>query len=841
MCEPSERERKRAEASTSKYFAHDDVWEITYTGKKPTDERVRTVIAKAKAKYKRCSYASDTLVWRGDKCRFKFKHSLAGSTARTTLMKLLSACLHNFNPNFFDFDVISEHKAVSETGEPLAKALKKSPGTSASHSVPQSGGEETPVDSAATAALHSCVATAAHDSSAATAAHDMNAAPAATDTPQQTQLRFKAITLMRSPMVPEWIPRAGISHSSGTFGEVIFAFHKEMGKNVAIKALKEAGTTGKQTLHFFEELEALFVASGHECTIKLVDVVCVSNKNLGFVFDRLGGDLDTMIKLLIKREGAGGWPHSSSQFKEAFGGLWSALAFLAERGLAHTDIKPANICHAHMDRTDSKLVLCDFGQAELRGVQGCCTILSRSTIEKTKAIEVSTLPYRAPELLFGISNYNVGIDVWSLGIVMIEAAQGQFLFRHLTEEHQYRRHFREHGDTSGYLDSLKASPHGTEKDWKPHKGDLIPDTVVDFLGAAGGQLLEGALRLDPAVRLSAKEALATPYFSSGMLLLIWSFSATAEKVTATAAPVGGDKTVIAGERGECQFALGHLSSEALQLFRDDEFWQESHGYDWKHPKGHKKAEMQANCSMEKPEEGSCNLHEQKENVKLQISGYVGKCLRTSCNALKTNRPFPIKTAVAFVEAFRNCNDRIWNFIDNELHHGPMSRFDPEELGSNGEQILSTKARDWIGNIGTLQVERLFEHKLKAHFDGGAACVLIVVTQEGSRKLSLFPDAPTGDTETVVLKPGMVYLTGVCGVQHQVSYDGQSSGRHIPDLGEVGISYAFRTCLFRHSPYTSVRPGPDSVWREFNRVLRLVHSKFSFVMPTAQEILAAMPS
>ena len=325
-----------------------------------------------------------------------------------------------------------------------------------------------------------------------------------------------------------------------------------------------------------------------------------------------------------------------------------------------------------------------------------------------------------------------------------------------------------------------------------------------------------------------------------MLLLAWSFSATAEKVTATAAPWGDDKTVIAGERGECQFALGHLSSDALQLFRDDQFWKDSHGYDWKLPKGHTTREMQERCSMEKPDEGSCSVYDQKKNAKLQISGYVGKMLRRSCNAFKCDRPFPIKTAVAFMEAFRNCNERIWSFVDNEFHHGPMSKFDSEELGSNGEQILNTNARDWIGNIGTAQVELLFKHKLKAHFDGGAACVLIVVTQEGSRTLSLFPDAPTGDTETVVLKPGMVYLTCVCGVQHQVSYDGDSAGRYIPDLGEVGISYAFRTCLFRHSPYTSVRPGPEPVWREFNRVLRLVHSKFSFVMPTAQEILAAMP-
>ena len=43
-------------------------------------------------------------------------------------------------------------------------------------------------------------------------------------------------------------------------------------------------------------------------------------------------------------------------------------------------------------------------------------------------VEVSTLPYRAPECLLGDSDFTFAIDAWALGCLGVEIIQGQRLF-----------------------------------------------------------------------------------------------------------------------------------------------------------------------------------------------------------------------------------------------------------------------------------------------------------------------------------------------------------------------------------------------------------------------------
>jgi serine/threonine protein kinase len=62
------------------------------------------------------------------------------------------------------------------------------------------------------------------------------------------------------------------------------------------------------------------------------------------------------------------------------------------------------------------LKLCDFGSAKriIRGEANVSYICSRY--------------YRAPELIFGATDYGQHIDVWSLGCVIAELLLGQPLF-----------------------------------------------------------------------------------------------------------------------------------------------------------------------------------------------------------------------------------------------------------------------------------------------------------------------------------------------------------------------------------------------------------------------------
>ncbi|EEB05693.1 CMGC/GSK protein kinase Gsk3 [Schizosaccharomyces japonicus yFS275] len=93
--------------------------------------------------------------------------------------------------------------------------------------------------------------------------------------------------------------------------------------------------------------------------------------------------------------------------------LLRSLAYIHARGICHRDIKPQNLL---LDPETGTLKLCDFGSAKIlvKGEPNVSYICSRY--------------YRAPELIFGASDYTHAIDIWSTGCVMAELMLGQPLF-----------------------------------------------------------------------------------------------------------------------------------------------------------------------------------------------------------------------------------------------------------------------------------------------------------------------------------------------------------------------------------------------------------------------------
>jgi serine/threonine protein kinase len=73
----------------------------------------------------------------------------------------------------------------------------------------------------------------------------------------------------------------------------------------------------------------------------------------------------------------------------------------------------------------------DFGFAKLFGVEG----------NKAMSMNVGTLWYRAPEVLFGSAYYGPGIDIWGIGCIMGELILRAPLFQGTNELDQLQRIF----------------------------------------------------------------------------------------------------------------------------------------------------------------------------------------------------------------------------------------------------------------------------------------------------------------------------------------------------------------------------------------------------------------
>ncbi|WMV31028.1 hypothetical protein MTR67_024413 [Solanum verrucosum] len=165
-------------------------------------------------------------------------------------------------------------------------------------------------------------------------------------------------------------------------------------------------------------------------------------------------------------------------------------------GVCHRDIKPQNLLvnpHTH------QLKICDFGSAKMLvpGEPNIAYICSRY--------------YRAPELIFGATEYTTAIDMWSAGCVFAELLLGQPLFPGESGVDQLVEIIKILGTptreeircmnpnyTEFKFPQIKAHP------WHKIFQRKIPPEAVD--------LASRLLQYSPTLRCTALEACAHPFF-----------------------------------------------------------------------------------------------------------------------------------------------------------------------------------------------------------------------------------------------------------------------------------------------------------------------------------------
>ncbi len=264
----------------------------------------------------------------------------------------------------------------------------------------------------------------------------------------------------------------------GSFGQVVKAYDHEEQEYVAIKIIKNKRPFLQQAQIEVRLLE-LMNQNENENSSYIVRLKghFMHRNHLCLVFELLSYNLYDLLRNTNFR---GVSLNLTRKFAQQ---LCSALLFLISNDLSiiHCDLKPENILLCNPKRSAIKIV--DFGSSCQLGQRLYQYIQSRF--------------YRSPEVLLGLS-YDMAIDMWSLGCILVEMHTGEPLFNGHNEFDQMNKivevlgmppvHMLEQGSkTKRYFDRY---PDGTWqikrlKDGKKYK---LPGTrrLRDILGSEIG-------------------------------------------------------------------------------------------------------------------------------------------------------------------------------------------------------------------------------------------------------------------------------------------------------------------------------------------------------------------
>lgn len=245
----------------------------------------------------------------------------------------------------------------------------------------------------------------------------------------------------------------------GSYG-VVWKFKNKNSKN--IYAAKVSKPNNREFILLRQEI-AFMRTIAHENVVSLIE--CYKNSNeVWLILEFMnGGTLRSICDVMLK------WKESALGYilKECLKGL----EWLQSNYVLHRDIKSENILFDN----EGRVKIADFG------------FVTALTIETSARNSVKGSPYwMAPEMI-GRKAYEMQVDIWSLGIVAFEIAQGR------------PPYFYQKLDLVSLLLNIKNNPPPTLK--KPEKWSN------EFI-----HLLEKLLKKDPKRRPLAKQILLHPFF-----------------------------------------------------------------------------------------------------------------------------------------------------------------------------------------------------------------------------------------------------------------------------------------------------------------------------------------
>ncbi|KAM3381192.1 serine/threonine-protein kinase AFC2 isoform X1 [Capsicum galapagoense] len=320
----------------------------------------------------------------------------------------------------------------------------------------------------------------------------------------------------------------------GTFGQVLECWDRERKEMVAIKIVRGMKKYRDAAMIEVEMLQQLgkHDNGGNRC-VQIRNWFDYRN-HICIVFEKLGPSLYDFLRKNNYRS------FPIDLVREIGRQLLDCVAFMHDLRLIHTDLKPENIL-----LTSSEYVKVPDYKVSSRSPKDGSYY---KRIPKSSAIKVidfgsttydrlnqtyvvSTRHYRAPEVILGLG-WTYTCDIWSVGCILVELCSGEALF----QTHENLEHLAMMEKVLGPLPQhmLKRVDRQAEKyvrrgrlDWPEgatsrdsikvvSKLARLPNIIMQHVDHSAGDLinlLQGLLRYDPEVRLTAREALRHPFFT----------------------------------------------------------------------------------------------------------------------------------------------------------------------------------------------------------------------------------------------------------------------------------------------------------------------------------------
>jgi glycogen synthase kinase 3 beta len=278
----------------------------------------------------------------------------------------------------------------------------------------------------------------------------------------------------------------------GTFGQVYLCKVKETDAHVAIKSMVNPPEKDR-------EVQILKELHGHPNIVRLNGAFKMppaegQGETLNLVFEYLSDTLHRVIKHYNQL----GRPMDPLYVKLYQYQIFRGLNFMHMRGIAHCDLKPQNLL---MDGKSHTLKICDFGTAK------------RLNFCEMRQLYICSRYFRAPEIIFGSTNYNCSIDLWAAGCILAEMIIGQPLFTGQSGIDQACEIMKVLGTpTNEELRAMNPNyPKGYE--FKPKISKLDWNVVLkERANADGCDLVSQSVTWDPFARLPPMQCLLHRFF-----------------------------------------------------------------------------------------------------------------------------------------------------------------------------------------------------------------------------------------------------------------------------------------------------------------------------------------